>query len=71
MIKHMGRIFIIISVVFVSANIASGTEFTQSFNAKEGFTLKLPDKWVQIPGEVLDEQSMKLQLAAPDAEKSA
>lgn len=65
----MGRIFIIISVVFVSAGIAFGTEFTQKFDAKEGFTLKLPDKWVQIPREVLDEQSMKLQQAAPDAEK--
>jgi len=69
MIKHMGRIFIIISVVFVSAGIASGTEFTQRFNAKEGFTLKLPDKWVQIPGEILDEHSSKLQQASPDEEK--
>ena len=67
----MARIFIIISVVFVSASIASGTEFTQRFNAKEGFTLKLPHNWVRIPGEILDEHSRKLQLAAPDAEKSA
>ena len=68
---HMKRIFIIISVVFVLAGIASGTEFTQRFNAKEGFTLKLPHNWVRIPGEILDEHSRKLQLAAPDAEKSA
>ena len=67
----MGRILIIISLVFVLANIASGTEFTQRFNAKEGFTLKLPHNWVRIPGEILDEHSMKLQLTAPDAEKSA
>jgi hypothetical protein len=65
----MGRIFIIISVVFVLAGIASGTEFTQRFNAKEGFTLKLPDKWVQIPGEILDEHSGKLQQSGPDDEK--
>jgi len=71
MIKHIGRIFIIISVVFVLAGIVSGAEFTQRFNAKEGFTLKLPDNWVRIPGEILDEHSRKLQLAAPDAEKSA
>jgi hypothetical protein len=69
MIKHMGRISIIISVVFVLAGIASGTEFTQRFNAKEGFTLKLPDKWVPIPGEFLDEHSRKLQQVAPDAGK--
>ncbi|MDL1958104.1 MAG: hypothetical protein LWX01_11380 [Deltaproteobacteria bacterium] len=69
MIKHMGRILIIISVVFVLPGIASGTEFTQRFNAKEDFTLKLPYNWVQIPGEVLDEHSRKLQQAAPDAEK--
>ena len=67
----MKRIFIIISVVFVLTGIASGTEFTQRFNAKEGFTLKLPRNWVRIPGEILDEHSRKLQLAAPDAEKSA
>lgn len=71
MIKHMGRILIIISFVFVLPGIASGTEFTQRFNAKEGFTLKLPHNWVRIPGEILDEHSRKLQLAAPDAEKSA
>lgn len=71
MIKYMGRILIIISVVFVLPGIVSGTEFTQRFNAKEGFTLKLPDNWVRIPGEILDEHSMKLQLTAPDAEKSA
>ena len=69
MIKHMGRIFIIISVVFVLPGIVSGAEFTQRFNAKEGFTLKLPYNWVRIPGEVLDEHSRKLQQAAPDAEK--
>ena len=67
----MKRIFIIISVVFVLTGIASGTEFTQRFNAKEGFTLKLPNNWVRIPGEVLDEHSRKLQLTAPDAGKSA
>jgi|AntAceMinimDraft_9_1070365.scaffolds.fasta_scaffold00206_1 hypothetical protein len=67
----MKRIFIIISVVFVLTGIASGTEFTQRFNAKEGLTLKLPHNWVRIPGEVLDEHSRKLQLTAPDAEKSA
>jgi len=67
----MKRIFIIISVVFVLTGIASGTEFTQRFNAKEGFTLKLPHNWVRIPGEVLDEHSRKLQLTVPDAEKSA
>ena len=69
MIKHVVRIFIIILFVFVLTGIAFGTEFTQSFNAKEGFTLKLPDKWVQIPGKVLDEQSKKLQQVAPDEEK--
>jgi hypothetical protein len=69
MIKHIGRIFIIISVVFVLPCIVFGSEFTQRFNAKEGFMLKLPDDWVQIPGEVLDEHSRKLQQAAPDAGK--
>lgn len=69
MIKRMGRIFIIISVVFFLPGMACGTEFTQRFNAKEGFTLKLPDKWVQIPGEILDEHHRKLQQAAPDEEK--
>jgi len=68
----MKRIFIIISVFFVFTGIASGTEFTQRFNAKEdGFTLKLPYNWVQIPGETLDEHSRKVQLTASDAEKSA
>ena len=68
----MKRIFIIISVVFVLTGIASGTEFTQRFNAKEeGFTLKLPYNWVRIPEEALDEHSRKLQLTAPDAEKFA
>jgi len=65
----MGRIFIIISVVFVLPGIVSGAKFTQRFNAKESFTLKLPYNWVRIPGEVLDEHSRKLQQAAPDAEK--
>lgn len=69
MIKHMGQIFIIISVVFVLPGIVSGAEFTQRFNAKEGFTLKLPYNWVRIPGEILDEHSRKSQQAAPDAEK--
>jgi hypothetical protein len=69
MIKHMGRILIIISIVFVLPGIVSGVEFTQRFNAKEGFTLKLPYNWIRIPGEVLDEHSRKLQQAAPDAEK--
>jgi hypothetical protein len=67
----MLRIFFIISVVFITSAIASGTEFTQRFNAKEGFTLKLPDKWVQIPGEILDEHSRKLQQASPDEERPA
>jgi hypothetical protein len=69
MIKYMRWILIIISVVFVLPGIVSGVEFTQRFNAKEGFTLKLPYNWVQIPGEVLDEHSGKLQQAAPDVEK--
>jgi hypothetical protein len=65
----MGRIFIIISVVFVLLGIVSGAEFTRRFNAKEGFTLKLPYNWVRIPGKVLDEHSRELQQGASDAER--
>ncbi|OPL16683.1 MAG: hypothetical protein AVO38_07245 [delta proteobacterium ML8_D] len=67
----MVRIFIIISLVSISAGISFGTEFTQRFNAKEGFTLKLPDKWAQIPGKVLNEHSRRLQQSAPDEERPA
>jgi hypothetical protein len=69
MIKHQGMIFIIVSVVFVSPCIVSGAEFTQRFNAKEGFMLKLPYNWVRIPGEVLDEHFRELHQDAPDVEK--
>lgn len=67
----MVRICIIIALVFILAGLASGTEFTQRFNAKEGFTLKLPANWVQIPGEILNEHSGKLQQASPDKEMPA
>jgi len=67
----MKRILIIISLVFVLTGIASGTEFTGMFKAKEGFMLKLPHNWIRIPEEVLNKHSRKLQLTAPDVEKSA
>lgn len=68
----MKRIFIIIAVVSVLAGIASGTELPQRFNVKEeGFTLNLPYNWIRIPEEILNEHSRKVQVTAPDAEKSA
>ena len=69
MIKHMGRMLIIISILSLLTGTAFGTELTQRFNAKEGFLIKLPYNWVEIPSKVLDERSKMLRNAALDAER--
>jgi hypothetical protein len=61
--------FLLLSAVFISDGSASETDFTQKFMAKEGFTLKLPNNWVQIPLKVLSERSIELHRNKPDKER--
>jgi hypothetical protein len=45
-----------------------GADLTQSFAAKEGFTIHLPKDWEPIPKEVIDKYSQAIAKMAPKAE---
>jgi hypothetical protein len=50
---------------------AAGDSLTQEFRTKDGFTIRLPQDWVEIPRQVLDDFSAKLRKTVTGLEKQS
>ena len=60
----------LLSLTFLAFTVTvTGEDFFQQFTTKDHFTVNLPDDWVEIPKEILDEYSKMLEKTFPDVEK--
>ena len=63
-------VVVVVTFGVVMCGVCTAVELTQEFKAKQGFTIRLPGDWVEIPKEVMDEafaevKQMNRQFRAP------
>jgi len=69
--KTITRAFLPVLVVasaVLAGTVAHGVELTQRIRDEEGFTIRLPEDWVQVPKDVLEEKLKEMSAAAPDSD---
>ena len=63
------RLFFIGCLYFLVLADGFGADLPQRIATKDGFTIHVPDDWIQIPKHVLDAYSETISKAAPQAQK--
>jgi len=67
--KTVRTVLEIVTFFLLLGTTCFAADLPQSFAAKEGFTIHLPQDWKPIPKEVLDRYSQAIARMAPKAEK--
>lgn len=65
----MKNIFFVLLFLVLGVSFSAASSFNQSFPTEDGFTIKLPNDWIQMPRETLDEFSNFISKSAPNLEK--
>jgi hypothetical protein len=66
----MNKIILLFILIFSGLTIqVAATELTQEFKTEDGFTMYLPESWVEIPDEFLKQYSEKVSQLAPQIGK--
>jgi hypothetical protein len=63
--------FIVSISIFVIAALIAFPASSKDFRTKDGFTIHLPDNWIEIPEKVLREYSNRLSDFIPELEKQS
>ncbi len=66
----MNKIILLFILIFSGLTLqVQAMELKQEFKTEDGFTMYLPESWVEIPNEILKQYSEKVSLLAPQIGK--